>query len=336
VLKKYAIVLDAIDPSLSSSALHVSSHTYAEDARNPNVLVLIRDGLDKSVRLTVRAQANVSVFESGFLMGDGVWEGLRVHKGCVLFLEDHLERLYEGALALDMTMDLTRDEMEGLVYECLDANGVNQDDQVHLRLCVSRGVKSTPYQSPYPPTQLGFPTVVIIPEYKSPSKEVLSHGLRLFTVHVTRGHPTAQDPGLNSHSKGNCIQACIQAHHAGADEALMLDPHGFVATCNSTNFFIIRQDELWCPRPQYQMPGITRSKAILVARRVGITVKEIDISLRQVYSADEAFTTGTFGGLQPVKSVDGRRIGHKEATLPGAVTRKLMEAYSQLKDEYVF
>ena len=183
------------------------------------------------------------------------------------------------------------------------------------------------------PTQLGSPTIVIIPEFKVPLKEVLSRGLKLFTVHVKRGDPSIQDPGLNSHSKGNCIQACIQAHHAGADEALMLDPHGFVATCNSTNFFIVRKGELWAPRPQYQMPGITRSKVIEAAIKEGIVVKEIDIALRQVYSADESFTTGTFGGLTPVRSVDGRRIG--EEKLPGEMTLRLIEAYGKAKEDCV-
>ena len=215
LLKKSALIFDVPpSPSLSSSDEVLSTHSFATDARNNNVLVMIRDGLDKSERLVVRDQAQVSVFESAFLMGDGVWEGLRVHKGCPLFLEDHLERLYEGALALDMTMDLHQTQVEGLINECLQANGMTGNDHIHIRLCVSRGVKSTPYQSPYLPTQLGSPTIVIIPEYKNPSPQVITRGLKLFTVHVRRGDPSVQDPGLNSHSKGNCIQGCIQVRKA--------------------------------------------------------------------------------------------------------------------------
>ena len=277
-----------------------STHDYVDDPRNASILISING------ELVPRRQAKVSVFDSGFILGDGVWEGLRVHDGGIAFLEQHLERLYEGARALQIDIGLTPQELSARLFDCLAANKMS--DGVHIRLMVTRGVKQTPYQDPR--ITIGGATIVIIPEYKSPRPEVIQNGIKLFTAHVRRAGPDQQDQKLNSHSKLNCILACIQATEAGADEALMLDPRGFVATCNSTHFFIVRRGELWTSSGMYCLGGITRANILRVARAAGIATFEKDFSLVDVYGADEAFVTGTFAGLTPVSHVDGRAIGH--------------------------
>jgi branched-chain amino acid aminotransferase len=246
----------------------------------------------------------VSVFDSGFMLGDGVWEGLRVHKGKPAFLDRHLARLFEGAKALAMDIGLSPDELAKRLYATLDANQMS--DGVHVRLMVTRGVRSTPYQDPR--VVVGSATIVIIAEYKEPDPAIYERGLKLFTVHVRRGDPAVQDQKINSHSKLNCILASIQATQAGADEALMLDPLGFVATCNSTHFFIVRKGEVWTSSGKYCLGGITRGLALEVAREAGIPAVEKDFSLTDVYGADEAFVTGTFAGIVPVREIDGRKL----------------------------
>ena len=268
------------------------------DPRNASILINVNG------KLKSRAEAMVSVFDSGFMLGDGVWEGLRLHKGRLAFLDRHLDRLFEGAKAIAMEMVLSRDELTRRLYDTLDAN--KMDEGVHIRLMVTRGVRSTPYQDPR--VVVGGPTVVIIPEYKEADASVYERGLKLFTVHVRRGDPAVQDQKLNSHSKLNCILASIQATQAGADEGLMLDPHGFVATCNSTHFFIVRKGEVWTSSGKYCLGGITRSVVIEVCREAGIPVFEKDFSLTDVHGADEAFTTGTFAGVVPVREADGRKL----------------------------
>ena len=276
----------------------------------------------------------MSVFDSGYILGDGVWEGLRLANGGIPFLELHMERLYEGARAIYMDIGLTPDELKARIFACLAAN--NMHDGVHIRLMVTRGIKRTPYQDPR--VTIGPPTIVIIPEYKSPKPEIAQRGLRLFTVHVRRTGPDQQDQKLNSHSKLNCILACIQATQAGADEALMLDPLGNVATCNSTHFFIVRRGELWTSGGMYCLGGITRGNVLRAAREAGIPAFERDFSLVDVYGADEAFVTGTFAGLTPVIAVDGRRIGHPTRPLAadpdggaaGPVTRRLSSLYKAM------
>jgi len=290
------------------------THDYQDDPRNAAILI------DINGELLPRAQATVSVFDSGFILGDGIWEGLRVHAGRIAFLQQHLDRLYEGAKALDIEMEISREALSERLYTTLKANDMH--DGVHIRLMVSRGTKATPYQDPR--VTISPPTIVIIPEYKTPQPDTLSKGLHLFTVHVRRGYPDVQDPKLNSHSKLNCITACIQATKAGADEALMLDPHGFVATCNSTHFFIVRGDEVWTSTGDYCLPGITRGNIIRLCRQNDIPVFEKNFSLMQVYGAAEAFVTGTFAGLAPVVSVDGRSIG---AGQRGPMVERLQSLY---------
>jgi len=259
-----------------------------------------------------------------------VWEGLRMVKGGVPFLREHIERLYEGAKAIFMDIGLRPEELVKCLFDCLDANGM--EDGVHIRLMVTRGVKATPYQDPR--VTIGKPTIVIIPEYKTPNPEKSEKGLSLHTVNVRRGYPDVQDQKLNSHSKLNCITACIQAANAGADEALMLDPHGFVATCNSTHFFIVRRGELWTSTGQYCIPGITRGNMIRLAKELGIPVFEKPFSLYDVYGADEAFVTGTFAGLIPVRIIDGRPVRNPLSTEDwsgaGPISRRLSAAYKEL------
>jgi len=292
----------------------------ASDPRNADILISI-NGVMKH-----RSEAMVSVFDSGFVQGDGVWEGFRVMGGHPLFLEAHLDRLYEGAKAILLDVGLGREQLTRAIYAALEGNGMHGDG-VHVRLMVTRGVKSTPYQDPR--VNVGPATIVIIPEYKTASPETARRGLSLYTVHVRRGFPDVQDPKLNSHSKLNCVTACIQAYGAGADEALMLDPHGFVATCNSTHFFIVRNGEVWTSTGQYCLGGITRANIITMCRENGIPVFEKSFSLTDVYGADEAFVTGTFGGVVPVHTVDQRSIGNKPRgeDAHGPMVRRLQELY---------
>jgi branched-chain amino acid aminotransferase len=284
------------------------------DPRNASILINVNG------ELKPRAEAMVSVFDSGFMLGDGVWEGLRVQRGKAAFLDRHLDRLFEGAKALAMDIGLGRDELARRLYDTLDANRMS--DGVHVRLMVTRGVRSTPYQDPR--VVVGGATIVIIPEYKQPPEGIHERGLKLFTVHVRRGDPAVQDQKINSHSKLNCILASIQATQADADEALMLDPHGFVATCNSTHFFIVRRGEVWTSSGKYCLGGITRGLALEVAREAGIPAIEKDFSLTDVYGADEAFVTGTFAGIVPVREVDGRRLACR-----GPMVERLQQLYAE-------
>ena len=294
-----------------------STHTYVNDDRNQSILINI-DG-----ELFPRAEAKVSVFDSAFMLGDGVWEGLRVHHGKVAFLQTHLDRLYAGAKALDFHPGLTQAELTERIYQTLEGNKMH--DGVHLRLMVSRGTKSTPYQDPR--VTITPPTIVIVPEYKEALPETVTTGVSLFTVHVRRGYPDVQDPKLNSHSKINCIVACIQATKAGADEALMLDPHGFVATCNSTHFFIVKNNRVITSTGQFCIDGVTRGAVLRICREQDIEHAQTEFSLSDVYSADEAFVTGMFAWLVPVRSVDGREIGNAKR---GPMVERLQQLYMEL------
>ncbi len=299
------------------------THDFTADPRNEMILINVNGAL------VPRAEATVSVFDSGFMLGDGVWEGLRVHKGRIAFLDAHLDRLYEGAKAIAMDIGLTREALTERLYATIDGNAMRNQPGVHIRLMVTRGIRSTPYQDPR--VVISPATIVIIPEYKTPLPATIEQGIRLFTVHVRRGDPAVQDQKLNSHSKLNCITACIQAAQAGADEALMLDPHGFVATCNSTHFFIVRKGEVWTSSGDYCLGGITRANVIRVCREEGIPVFEKNFSLTDVYGADEAFVTGTFAGVVPVTEVDGRQLTEGR----GPMVERLQGLYKALMERDV-
>jgi len=275
----------------------LGTHDFTPDPRNDDILINVNGAL------VPRAVATVSVFDSGFMLGDGVWEGLRVHAGRFAFLDQHLDRLWEGAKAIALDIGIDRAALAARLFDTIDANGM---EACHVRLMVTRGIRSTPYQDPR--VVISPATIVIIAEHKDPLPATVERGLSLFTVHVRRGHPDVQDPKLNSHSKLNCITACIQAAQAGADEALMLDPHGFVATCNSTHFFIVRRGEVWTSTGDYCLAGITRANVIGICREAGVPVFERNFSLTDVYGADEAFVTGTFAGVVPAHTVDGRAL----------------------------
>src|ERR1700761_8117786 len=313
-------------PAMSPES-SAGSQDYVGDPRNDDVFISV-DG-----DLVRRPEAKVSVFDSGFVLGDGVWEGLRLHDGRIAFLDRHFDRLWGGAKMLRIDIGLSREALAARLFDVIEANGMR--DGVHMRLMVTRGVKRSPYQDPR--LTVGGATIVIIPERKVPRPEMLARGLNLFTVHIRRTGPAEQDQKLNSHSKLNCILACIQAMEAGADEALMLDDRGFVATCNSTHFFIVRGGELWTSAGSYCLGGITRDAVLRAARRAGIPAYEKDFSLFDVYGAEEAFCTGTFAGLTPVVKVDGRVIGDgarpDPADASGPMTRKLRALYKALERE---
>ena len=299
------------------------AHSYAADPRNENILISVNGELKN------RAEAVVSVFDSNFMLGDGVWEGLRMKDGKIPFLTMHLERLYGGARVLDFDDMPSPDDMRARIFDCIEANGM--EDGVHIRLMVSRGVRATPYQDPR--VTITPPTVVIIPEYKAAATN--DQGLSLFTSTIRRTGPDQQDQKLNSHSKLNCIQACIQAAKAGADEALMLDPSGAVATCNSTHFFIVKGGEVWTSTGMFCLGGITRSNVIACCREGGVPIHEKPFSLHDVYTAEEAFVTGTFAGLTPVREVDGRKLGPvldaAPPETPGPITTKLRALYTEMQ-----
>lgn len=296
------------------------THAIQPDERNRHIRININGNLFP------REEAVVSVFDSGFVLGDGVWEGLRLHRGVIPFLDRHLKRLWEGARALDFDPGISPAALKQRLYDTVDTNGM--ESGVHIRLMLSRGVKSTPYQDPA--MTVGAPTIVIIPEYKEPDSGLYDRGIRLYTVYVRRGYADVQDPRINSHSKLNCIFGCIQAARAGYDEALMLDPHGHVATCNSTHFFIVREDEVWTSSGDYCLDGITRRNVINLCKANGLPVYERNFSVSQTYGAEEAFVTGTFAGLAPVSEIDGRIIDDGK---PGPVTERLRKLYRKLIEE---
>jgi branched-chain amino acid aminotransferase len=293
---------------------HVTTHQAEEDARNDAILIYVNG------RIVPKREAMVSVYDSGFMLGDGVWEGLRLYDGRWAFMDEHIDRLFEAAKAIDLAIGMTRDQVASAVLETQEANAMVTE--AHARLMVTRGVKHRPFQ--HPSLSRSGPTVVIIMEHSRPK---IPRPIRLATVPHMRGLPMTQDPKLNSHSKLNCILACIAAEKAGADEALMLDVHGFVNTTNACNFFIVRKGAVWTSTGDYCMNGITRAKVIDLCRANGIPVFERNFSLVDTYGADEAFLTGTFGAQTPVGEIDGRVIGTGQM---GLMTERLRGLYKAL------
>lgn len=292
----------------------ITTHTAEDDPRNQDILIWVNG------ELKPRAEATVSVYDSGFMLGDGVWEGMRLYDGTWAFMDEHMDRLFEAAKAIDLDIGLDRDGVISAVLETQKANSMQTD--VHCRLMITRGLKVLPFQ--HPSLSRSGPTIVIIMEHSKPK---LPRPITLATVPHQRGLPMTQDPKLNSHSKLNCILACIAAEKAGADEALMLDVHGFVNTTNACNFFIVRKGAIWTSTGDYCMNGITRQKVIDLCRANDIPVFERNFSLVDTYGADEAFLTGTFGAQTPVSAIDGRQIGTGEM---GPITKRLRELYKEL------
>ncbi len=276
-----------------------STHDAEDDRRNEDILIYVNGALKP------RAEATVSVYDSGFLLGDGMWEGMRLYNGKWAFFDAHMDRFFDSCKAVRLDVGMDRQGILDALTRTAEANGMTEN--AHCRLMLTRGVKAKPFQ--HPKLSRSGPTLVIIMEHSTPATDLQAQGIRLAAVPQVRGLPHAQDAKFNSHSKLNCVVACLQAEAAGADEALMLDPHGFVNTTNACNFFIIRKGELWTSTGDYCMNGVTRQKVMDLARADGIPVFEKNYSLYEAYSADEAFLTGTFGAQTPVASIDGQPIG---------------------------
>ncbi len=291
-----------------------STHDYANDKRNENIQIYLNG------KFYSRSEANISVMDSGFLLGDGVWEGIRLYKKTLIHLEDHLNRLYQGAGSIDISIPFAKDAFKIEILKTIQKNSMSTD--VHIRLIVSRGLKITPYQSPK--VTIGPPTIVIIPEHKKASESVRRNGITIGMVETIRDY-RVQDPRINSLSKHNCIAACIEANKLGFDEGLMLDPKGFVSTCNSTNFFIIRDNEVWTSTGQYCLNGVTRKSVIRLCKKYKIPIFEKNFTLKEVYKSKEVFVTGTFAGITPVISVDNIIIGKGKR---GTLTKNLQRWYN--------
>ena len=274
------------------------THDFVEDLRNLEILVYING------KFYPRQDASISVFDSGYLLGDGVWEGIRFHNGKFLFLGPHLERLFWGASQIDMDIGKTIEEITEILYETVKQN--KMETGVHVRLIVSRGIKSTPYQDPS--FTISEPTIVVIPEYKQPSPNTQKNGIKLVSVDIIRGSSKVQDHRINSLSKFNCIQACIDAHRKGGDEGLMLDPHGYVSTCNSTHFFMVKDNSVLTSTGDFCLHGVTRQNIIDICKTNSIPIYEKNFTLSDVYNCEEAFVTGTFGGVVPVNEIDGHEL----------------------------
>lgn len=293
------------------------THNALPDERNADIQIYVNG------EFFPRQEAKISVFDSGYLVGDGVWEAVRLHHGILVFLDKHLERLYAGAAAIGMDIGMTPEALTKEVKKVLEVN--KMEDNVHVRFMITRGIKKTPSQDPR--LTISGPNLVIIAEHKAASTESRERGITLFTSTIRRGAPDYLDPRLNCHSKLHEVQALYQAIQAGADEALMLDINGFVSTCNATNFFIVKNGEVWTSTGQYCMNGITRGAIIQVCKENNIPVYEKNFSLFDTYAADEAFVTGTFGGVTPVREIDGRKIGEGNF---GPMSRRLFKLYQEL------
>lgn len=293
------------------------THNAIDDPRNEKILISINGELFK------RNEAKISVFDSGYLVGDGIWEGFRLKNGSLIFLKEHLDRLWQSAKAVHLVFPFSKDELVNMIWKTLDANGMK--DGVHIRLMITRGIKKTPSQDPR--LTISGPNVVIIPEYKKADESTKKKGITLFTSSIRRGSPDYLDPRLNCHSKLHEVQALIQAIEAGYDEALMLDLHGFVSTCNATNFFMVKNKEVWTSTGAYCMNGITRGNIIRVCKENNIPCYQKNFSLFDVYDADEAFVTGSFGGVTPVTKIDGRIIENRQER---SVVQQLSDLYDQL------
>ena len=293
------------------------THDYLEDPRNLEILIYING------KYYPRQDASVSVFDSGFLLGDGVWEGIRLHNGKFAFLDKHLERLFWGASQIDMDIEKNLDEVKKILYDTVKRNKMKEG--VHVRLIISRGIKSTPYQDPK--FTISGPTIVVIPEYKQPNPETIEHGIKLVSVDVIRGSSNMQDHRINSLSKFNCIQACIDAKRKGGDEGIMLDPHGYVSTCNSTHFFIVKGGAVWTSTGEYCLGGVTRKNIIDICNRQSIPLYEKNFTLSEAYEADEAFVTGTFAGVLPVYDIDDHELSVLGSN---SLVKKIQSHYNEL------
>ena len=291
-----------------------NTHSYVHDERNKNIKIYINGEIHD------RRNAKISVFDSGFLLGDGVWEGIRLHNGQLCFLNEHLNRLYDGAKKLSIKIPYSNKELTQIIYNLIVENGMKTD--VHIRVIISRGEKITPYQ--HPSSNVGPISLVIIPEYKIANESVNNNGITLASVNIKRGTELNQDPKINSLSKFNCIAACLEGMNKNVDEALMLDVHGYVSTCNSTNFFIVKNNQVITSKGQYCLNGVTRGNIIKICQEENIDIIEKNFNLETTYNADEAFATGTFAGVIPIVKIDNYTIGNGKK---GILTERLFKLY---------
>ncbi len=298
------------------------SQDFAADPRNAGLKVWLNG------QLVPKDEAKVSIFDAGFVLGDGVWEGLRLHKGALLFLDAHIERLYRGASDIALDLGLTRDRMAAALRATCAANGM--ETGAHLRLMATRGVKKAVNQDPR--NALGSATIVIVAEYKEPSPEIVTKGLNVVTSSIRTTPANMFDMRLNSHSRLPLIRALLDVIPRGGDEALMLDPGGMVASCNATNFFWVKDGEVRTSTGEFCFNGVTRGNVVKLCKANGIPIRLADYPLSDVHTADEAFVTGTFGGLTPVRTVDGYKM---PVGTPGPITTRLRTLYDALKEEQV-
>jgi len=305
------------NPGQATGASH-TTHDTEEDVRNRDIKIYVNG------EIVHRNEAKVSVYDAGFMLGDGMWEGLRLYNGKWAFFDEHMDRLFAGCKAIEIDIGMDRAGVLDALNRTTEANGMTTD--AHCRLMVTRGLKAKPFQ--HPGLSRSGPTMVIIIEHSKPVESLQTSGIRLATVPQIRGLPMTQDAKFNSHSKLNCIIACLQAEQAGADEGLMLCPLGFVNTTNACNFFIVRRGEVWTSTGDYCMNGVTRQNIINICRANDIPVFEKNFSLVETYSADEAFLTGTFGAQTPVAEIDGKKIGEHYG--PGPMTKRLQGLYKDL------
>ena len=293
-----------------------SSHDYKQDKRNNNIKIYING------KFFLRKNAKISVFDSSVMLGDGCWDSLRFHNNKFIFLNEHINRLYKDAKLIDLKIPLKRKELINALNKTISVNKMITN--VHLRIIVSRGIKSTPYQSPA--VTISKPTIIIIPEYKKPDINIYKKGLKLVTVNTIRGPKNVQDPQINSLSKLNCILACIEANKKGGDEALMFDINGNIATNNSTHFFYIKKNIVFTSTGKYCVTGITRQKIIDICKKNKIKVKQQNFKLKEVMTADEAFATGTFAGVMPISQINKKKLVIKKENL----TFKILNLYNKL------
>ena len=295
------------------------SQQQVPDPRNERVLINLNGAL------VPRAEARVSLFDAGFVCGDGVWEGIRLHNGVLLFLDQHLDRLYWGAAHIRLDIGMDRPTLAAELKRTLAANQMH--DGVHIRLMVTRGEKSALNQDPR--NALGRATVAIAAEYKMPAPSLATTGASLATSSVLCTPASMFDMRLNSHSRLNLIGALLQAIDAGADEALMLDPNGFVSSCNATNFFFVKSGVIMTSTGEYCFNGITRGNVMRLCQQAQLPLRTGEFTLAEVQDADEAFLTGTFGGVTPVREIDGRVLS---AALPGTLTQRVRDLYAAFRD----
>ena len=294
----------------------VSSHDFLKDKRNKNIKIYVNG------KFYHRDKAKISVFDSSALLGHGIWDSLRYHNNKFIFLKMHLDRLYKDAKLTDIKIPLNRNQITSLLHKTVKLNKIKTDG--HLRIIVSRGIKSTPYQSPK--VTVTKPSIIIIPEFKKPDTKVYKKGLKLVTVNTIRGPLNVQNPQINSLSKLNCILACIEAQKKGADEALMFDINKNIATCNSTHFFFIKNNCVYTSTGKYCVTGITRQKIIDICKAKKIKVYQKNFKLKDVLEADEAFVTGTFAGIVGVNQINKKKFKINKDNM----TYKLSQYYLDL------